>query len=203
MALRSLALGSLLVVSASCGAGPHVSADIRGDIIVRIANGTQDSICELYIQPASDAKAKHDNLLGKGLKQKKVGKGAEHEVRLKAADYNVGVKGCNGQWAAATMKGPLTISAPIVIVIGDHPETVSKPADFDIAQLVPERIDGRLPGGFGEGGGGGGGGDSGGQAACSTGGQDCNPNQPCCEGFSCHWIKNAEGIFGDRCEAVP
>jgi hypothetical protein len=146
------------VLCAACAKGPHTPADIAGNIPVRIVNFADSAACELYIQLASDAQAKHDNLLGADYKLKRITSTGMHELALRPGTYNVGLKGCDGTWAAYTERAPLTISGPVEIRIGWTPlKTRTPPPPGFRVELLAE-----IPlGGGGYGGGGNAGGEGG------------------------------------------
>ena len=103
--------------------GPHVPSNLQGNVPVRIANKSHDSICQLIIQPWEVQTYGGDNWLGTSFRQKPIGAGEERDYNLKAGDYRVAFEACNSQWVAGTAAAAgaevkLTVQGPTYVAVG-------------------------------------------------------------------------------------
>ena len=131
---RIAALAPLLASFALTGClipGPHVPTSVQGNVPVRIANKSHDSICQLIIQPYEVQTYNGDNWLGTSFRQKPIAAGEERDYKLKPGDYRVGVESCNSVWVAGTAAAggkevKLSVQGPTYVAIageGQAPPT--------------------------------------------------------------------------------
>lgn len=131
MSTLRIALLASLAATGCILPGPHVPSDLQGNVPVRIANKSHDSICQLVIQPLQVQTYNGDNWLGRSFRQKPIGAGEEREYKLKPGDYRIGVESCNSVWVAGTAAAggadvKLAVQGPTYVAIageGQAPPT--------------------------------------------------------------------------------